>query len=624
MDTRLLKHYEQELSFMRDMGAEFATAYPKIAGRLGIEPFEVLDPYVERMMEGFAFMAARVQLELDMQYPVMTQNLLEIVYPHYLAPVPSMMIAKLTPDMSQGNLNAGFTLPRGTELRGKVREGEQTACVFTTSQDATLWPLAVTEAEYIASRGELVAAGVAPFGPAKAAIRIRLARIDGAPLAALPMDRLTVHLPGNTPDTWRLYEAIVGQGIGLAGRATDRRADWALDLGSAIHPRGFDPQEALLPTPRQSFDGYRLLQEYFALPQRFFFIDLADLGPAIQRSSGTDLDIYILLKDGSSALASVNETHFDLHAVPAINLFERRCDRAHVRATEVEHLLTVDRTAPMDYEIYQIKQMDGIGSEDADDVRFRPFYSADSFTPSGETANAYYAQRRRLRQASDRQKQVGARSSYLGSELYVSLSDRRQAPYPGDIKQLAVTALCTNRDLPMLTPIGAGDTDFTLPEGGPIQEVRALVPPTMPRQSLVEGQQAWKLISHLSLNYLSLTDADRGQAAAAMRELLGLYAPPDQPALHKQLSGLRKVEARPIVRRISEGVLSTAVRGLEIRIHFDESDFEGTGCFLLGAVLETFFAKYVALNSFTETVVETQQRGEIIRWPAKSGRRTLI
>lgn len=624
MDTRLLKHYEQELAFVREMGDEFATAYPKIAGRLGMGQLEVMDPYVERLMEGFAFMAARVQLELEQQNANLTQSLLETVYPHYLAPIPSMMIARLEPDPGQGNLAAGVTVPRGTELRGQVRDTAETGVIYTTSQDVTLWPLEITEAEYIDTRGDLVAAGMGRCSPAKAALRLRLRRTDGARLAELPLDQLQVFLTGAAAEPWRLYEAIMGQGIGLAGRSTDRRADWVEDLGAGIAACGFDPEEALLPTPARSFDGYRLLQEYFAMPQRFLFTEFSGLASAVQRATGSDLDLYILLRDGLPALASVTPANFDLHAVPAINLFRKRCDRVHVADTQVEHLITVDRTAPMDYEIYQLDTVTGIAGDRAADVRFRPFYSTKDLSPSGAAHTAYYAQRRRLRQRSERQKLSGSRTSYLGSEVYIALTDRTQAPYPREVRQLAVTALCTNRDLPLLTPVGVGDTDFTLPEGGPIRRVRAIVPPTRPRSSLADGKQAWQLISHLSLNYLSLVDADRGTGAAALREIISLYATLGDPSMAKQVDGLTSVSSRAVVRRLSDGVLSTAVRGLEIRVGFDESCFEGTGCYLLGAVLETFFAKYVSLNSFTETVIHSTQRGDIARWPARSGRRVLI
>ncbi|MEM6423127.1 MAG: type VI secretion system baseplate subunit TssF, partial [Pseudomonadota bacterium] len=371
MDTRLLQHYEGELGYIREMGAEFAEAYPKIAGRLGMEQLEVLDPYVERLLEGFAFLSARVQLELELQYPVFTQNLLEIVYPHFLAPTPSMTVARLVPDAAQGGLEEGYTVPRGTTLRSRVFEGEQTPCRFTTAHDLTLWPIELVEAEYVDGRSELVAAGLAKHSPAKAALRLRIRRSGGAPLAELPIEQLTLFLTGTAAEPWRLYEAMLSQGMGLAGRSTDRRDDWVEYLGRSIRPRGFEPEEALLPTPGPSFEGYRLLQEYVAMPERFFFVELGGLGRAIRRTAGDDLDLYVLLAEGNPTLKSITAANLDLHAVPAINLFPKRCDRVHVRGTEVDHLVTVDRTAPLDFEIFQLQEVTGISGEGGDDVVVR-------------------------------------------------------------------------------------------------------------------------------------------------------------------------------------------------------------------------------------------------------------
>jgi type VI secretion system protein ImpG len=625
MDTRLLKHYEAELAFMREMGAEFAQAYPKIAARLGMEGMEVLDPYVERLLEGFAFLSARVQLELEMQFPAFTSHLLEIVYPHYLAPTPSMLVAAFVPDPAQAGLKDGFTLARGTRLRSALAEGEQTACVFRTAHDVVLWPLEIAEAEYIDGRGELAAAGIARDVEGRAALRLRLRRTGGDPIAELPLDSLTLFLSGRGGSNWLLHELLCAQVAGLAARSTDRRADWLEDLrGAAVVPRGFGREEALLPTPRQSFDGYRLLQEYFAMPQRFHFVELKGLAPAIRRAQGADVDIYVLLREGMPELAShVAPDAFTLYAVPAVNLFSKRCDRVHVTTRDAEQHVVPDRSAPLDFEVYALEGVTGISGQGRADTVFRPFYSQDDFTAAGESHPAYYTQRRRMRQRSERERLRGVRTSYLGSEIYVSLVDRRQAPYGEDLQQLAVGALCTNRDLPLLLSSGAPDL-FHLPDGGPVLSVRTPVSPTRPRPTLAQGDAAWRLISHLSLNYLSIADTRMGGGAEGLRELLGIYAPLGDRTIEKQLEGIVSVTSRPIVRRLADEVLSTAVRGLEIRLDFDDSFFEGTSVYLLGAVLERFFRKYVSINSFTETVLHTQQRGEIARWKAASGLGRLI
>ncbi|MCL6284976.1 type VI secretion system baseplate subunit TssF [Ruegeria sp. 2012CJ41-6] len=625
MDTRLLKHYETELAFLREMGAEFAQAYPKIAARLGMEGIEVIDPYVERLLEGSAFLAARVQLELDMQFPAFTSNLLEIVYPHYLAPTPSMMIAELLPDPGNSALAEGFTIPRGSTLQSRLMEGEQTPCEFRTGADVTMWPIEISEAEYIDGRGELVAAGLARDIDARAGIRLRLKRSDGGSLAELPLDRLVLHLDPQSGAAWSLHELLCTQCQGLTGRSTDRRADWTLALpGSGTEARGFERDEALLPTPPQSFDGYRLLQEYFAMPQRFLFVELIGLNPALKRAEGDEVDIYVLLREGAKDVApAVTPTAFTLNAVPAINLFHRRCDRVHVTTKDTEHHIVPSRTAGLDYEIFSIEKVRGIRSDEEGDIEFRPFYSDTDLTSAGDHHQAYYTIGRRMRQRNEKERLRGVRTSYLGSELFLTLVDRAQAPYPSSLNQLAVEALCSNRDLPMLLSTG-GDNVFFLAESGPVKSIRTPVTPTRPHSKLAQGDAAWKLISHLSLNYLSIDGDGHNGGSAALRELLGIYAPLGDRVTEKQLEGITAVSSRPIVRRMSDEVLSTAVRGLEITIAFDESFFEGTSVYVLGAVLERFFRKYTNINSFTETVLTTDRRGEIARWRPATGLGRII
>jgi type VI secretion system protein ImpG len=625
MDTRLLKHYEGELAYMRDMGAEFAQAYPKIASRLGMDGVEVVDPYVERLLEGVAFLSARVQLELELQYPALTSHLLEIIYPHYLAPTPSMMVAAFEPDMQNATLVDGYVMPRHTQMHSKLGADDQTACVFRTSNDVTIWPITISEAEYIDGRGALIAAGISRDTEARAGIRLRLKRHGDLSISELSLDKLVLFLNGQEGKSWGLHELLSTQVTGLVARSTNRRDDWVAQLpNGAVSTTGYTQEEALLPTPQQSFDGYRLLQEYFAMPERYLFVELQGLSMGFARCQGSDIDIYILLKEGDADVSSgVTAEAFTLNAVPAINLFHKRCDRLHVSSREVEQHLVVDRTAPLDYEIYALEKVTGIGGEGEKDVPFRAFYSAKDLTAAGDNHSSYFTQRRRMRERSERERLKGVRTSYLGGEFYVSLVDASQAPYSSKLDQLATEAMVTNRDLPLLLSTGSKDV-FYLPGGGPVKHIHTPVSPTRPRPSLAQGDAAWRLISHLSLNYLSIASENGKDTAAVLRELIGIYAPAGDKVLAKQLEGLIGVATRPIVRRMADEVLSTAVRGLEVSLHFDESFFEGTSVHLLGAVLERFLGKYVSINSFTETVLVTQQRGEIMRWRPKTGLGRII
>ncbi len=622
MDPRLLRHYNDELRFVREMGAEFAAAFPKIAGRLGLDTAEVADPYVERLLEGFAFLAARVQLKLDAQFPTFTQHVLDHVYPHYLAPTPSMAIVQFTPDAEGARLEGGYVVPRGTALTGQLPKGGVTACEFRTAHPVRLWPIAIAEVDYFATTSQLAALALPERHGAKAALRLRLKTTNGTPFSALSLKELCLFLQGGGGLPGAILEQLLADCLGMIGRPPTRPLPWQEFIPArAIRHVGLADDEAMLPFGARSFEGYRLLHEYFALPERTLFVELGGLGNVVRRATGTELELVILLRRAEKRLERrLSPDNFALFATPAINLFSRRVDRIHLSDKVPEHHVVPDRTRPLDLEIHTVLEVAGEFEGDVPPLPFKPLYSSSDQGGS----EAYFTVRREPRLMSSRQKIKGARSGYLGSEVFLSLVDRNDAPYPSDLRQLSIQCLCTNRDLPLTMPLGKGDTDFTLETGAPVLATRAIAGPTRPRPSPVHGDVAWKLISHFTLNYLSITDADDGRGAEALRELLGLYAELGEPSVARQIDGVKSVSSTPIVRRLPGGGQAAIARGLEIAVTFDEAAFEGVGAFLLGAVLSHFFSKYVSINSFTETLVKTLDRGEVVRWPMMVGRRPSL
>jgi type VI secretion system protein ImpG len=625
MDPRLLRYYNAELQHFREMSGEFAKEYPKIAGRLGLDSFECADPYVERLIEGFAFLAARVQLKVDARFPRFTQHLLDLVYPHYLQPTPSMAVVRFQPTLSEGGLADGFPIPRGTALRSLLGKGDQTPCEYRTAHDVSLWPIELVEAEYLASPGAVATLGVGEVQGAPAAIRLRLRTTAGLTFDKLALDRLTLYLGDTSEKAMRLYEALLAHAEAMVLRPTSRPVPWQEIVRVApVRPVGFEPDQALLPYGGQSFDGYRLLHEYFACPSRFMFVDLVGLGKAVRRLADNELDILILLKRADPRLdRAVDPNDFSLFCTPAINLFPKVADRIHLTEQTNEHHVVVDRTRPMDFEVYRVRSVAGLAAGNEAPQEFRPFFGATDLADAG-TGRAYYAVHREQRLLSSRQRSRGPRSSYIGSEVFVSLVDANEAPYRHDLKQLAVEVLCTNRDLPIDMPVGKGTTDFTMQLGAPVEAIRCLAGPTWPRPSYAEGDTTWNLISHLSLNYLTLIDKNPEEGAAAFRELLSLYADLADPSVRKQVEGVRSIASRPVVRRAIHPGPIAFVRGLEITLTIAEEAFEGSGGFLLAAVLDRFLAKYVTINSFTETVLRTITRGEIVRWQKRPGQRHLV
>jgi type VI secretion system protein ImpG len=620
MDPRLLEYYNRELQFMRETGAEFARQYPRVAARLGLEGLECADPYVERLLEGFAFLAARVQWKLDARHPQFTQHLLELVYPGCLAPVPAAAIVELVPDMEEGSLRGGVPIRRGSTLKTPLGKGERTSCEFRTTQDVTLWPLTVTEAKYLSGAGAIHTQGTSVDSRTKAAIRLRLSSIPGLAISSLPLENLVFYIKATPGVAARIYEQVLANCVGLRIRSMPaQRSDIALP-SSCVREVGFDDPTALLPVTQAGFGGFRLLQEYFILPERFMFFALADLAPALRACPTTEVDITLLLDRVQPALeGALDASQFRINCTPAVNLFPKTCGRLELHGREVEYHVIPDRNRPQDFEIYSIEKVAGITHAGTETFPIAPFYAAAHRT-AAESERAYYTMQRRPRLASTRQLRSGDRTSYLGTECFLSVADTERRFERGEAPQADVQALCTNRDLPIYSSFGKGRTDFLLESGAPVAAVRVITGPTAPRGAPGWGDGSWRLINHLSLNYLSLESG----GTPLLRDFLALYADPNDGVAARQIEGLKDVSFAPVVRRLSVPGPISHGRGLAITLTLDDAAFEGTGLLPLATALERFFGRYVSLNSFTQLHLHSASRGEIKEWPVRIGARHIL
>ena len=639
MDPRLLRLYSDELTHLREVGGEFAHAFPKIASRLSMEGVEVTDPYVERLMEGFAFMAAHVQLKIEAEQPRLIAQLLEASYPNFLAPVPSMLVARFDVDTLDPNLVRGHAVPRGSAITSELARGQETHCEFRTAHAVTLWPIELLAVQYFTHAPDLPLARLPQAQGTQGGLRIRLRTGGGLGFHQLGLDRLAFYISAPDEVALRLHELLHGATTGTLVSTGRPGALPAWRGPESLQPLGFAADEALLPESLRAFSGYRLLQEAAAMPQRLLFFEIGGLAARLANVTGDEVELIVLLRRGDAPLeALVDRASLALHCAPAINLFKKRLDRIQLGPGAWEYHVVPDRTRPMDFEVHSLESVTGYGNGAVAQQRFEPLYATQQAAGGGDApeTHGFYTLRREPRLRSQRQTQQGARSAYIGEEVYLALVDPRHAPYREDIRQLSVAAWVSNRDLPLLLPQGGHSAHGThgsakdepplwrLDAAGPVRRVDVLRGPTRPVTRRPVGELGWQLVSHLSLNHLSLVGASPADAAAALRTTLRLYAPPEDVAWARQVAGVQTVQVQPIVRRLPfKGPMSFG-SGIEIVLELDELAYQGTSAFLFASVLERFFARHAAINSFTQLVLRTPQRGEIMRWAPRTGLREVV
>jgi type VI secretion system protein ImpG len=620
MDPRLLRAYNEELIYLRQTAREFGQEYETVAGRLGLDTPAEVDPYVERLLEGVAFLNARVRLKLQDQHPEFTQHLLNAVQPQYLAPTPSMCVVGFEPQEGDLADPKGLQVRRHTELSATSTAETDTPVTFRTGQAVTLLPLKITEAEYLPTRAAVAAYSGGTGMRAEAGLRLRFVATGGAPLAKIAPPALPIYLDGSEVIPGELYRQLIGDVVGVLGRPPGAVGEGETVRLPAPEQHGFEDDCALLPADRRSFRGYRLLSEYFACPERFLFVRLPELGRAFARCE-TACDIVILFGRAAPALAgAISPANFRLFATPAINLFEKQIDRVALSPYDHELQLIADRTRPLDFEIFRVLDVTAYDQSNTDPRPVAPLHGLGSMLHSWGEA-LYYVTRLRHRRLSTKEQRLRRRSDYLGTETWISLTAPGDPAAIDRPRELAVRALVTNRELAESLRLG-GRTDFLAP-GVPARAVTVLRAPTRPRPPLGINDGAWRVIGHLTPNYASFVSEDSDDPAV-LRDHLALYGRVDDPALRRQIDGIQSVQGEPVTRRVPGLGRTAFARGMRLRIRLDDAPFENARMFLFSAVLEHFLAEFATVNTFTECVFESPYEGTFVQWPPRLGQRRNI
>ncbi len=586
------RYYQDELLALRELGKEFSERNPALAPFLGTPG---RDPDVERILEAFAFLSGRLRQKLDDELPEITHSLFNLLWPNYLRPIPACSIIQYQPG---GNLSGKATITRGTEVVSVPVNG--TPCRFRTVYETDVYPLKVADMRILERRGE-------------ASIALRLQCL-GVPLENVPLSSLRFFLAGETAIAQTLYftllERVKEARIVLRDSMQEERIVAVLPP-SCLGPAGFQENEGLYPYPPSTFPGYRILQEYFCFPEKFLFVNLSGLEQGLNKNTlkehpgATEFEIHFVLKELPEAYESFRPGNWQLFCTPVINLFRMDASPVPLDQHRTEYRIVPDPRTPYDYAVYSVDKVGSWGPNARDNRRYLPFESFEHEAGKGQHTSYY---RLRIRPSNKDE----------GTETYISfVQDTNESivPLPATV---SVELTCTNRALPK--ELGVGDISALADNAQGAVGFSNITPVVPSFNPPLEGNLLWRLLSNMSLNYVSLTDVRALRAMLSAYDFRSLYDRPRARILEKTMNGMISLSTRE-TDRVHHGL---PVRGAQTRLIMDQRAFscEG-GMYLFGSILNEFFALYATVNSFHQLIVEEVSRGEEYRWPARLGRVSL-
>ncbi|MBB75449.1 MAG: type VI secretion system baseplate subunit TssF [Planctomycetaceae bacterium] len=619
----LLRYYNDELAYLRQLGDGFARSYPRVAGQLRMGSSGSDDPHVERLIEAFAFLTARLQKRLDDDHSAIARSLLDILHPQLLAPLPPATIVRFDLDKADDPLSSGYVIPRHSALESAAIRG--TPCSFRTGYPVSLWPITLTEAQLIPPPFRIPA--TLSQDQCRSLLRMKFACRDPA-LTAADMENLSslrFYLNGQRQHVHALYEMLFTRLTGTALTAAGEDQPLHLLEPDCVRPVGFAEHEEILPHSRRISPAYRLLTEYFAFPDKFLFFDCAGLESPLGSWKHNVFHLYFYFDQRVESLERfISADTFQLGCTPVTNLFPVSAEPIRVTHEHAQHPVIPDGRLIESHEVYSIDRVTVIDDQGQQhDVE--PLYSLSHGSDGTQPQRWFWHATRTTAQHDDN-------TILSGSELQMSVVDLELNPLASDDAVVAVETTCCNRDWVADLPFGGGEPFLQLAEGGPVQQGSCLIPFSSTRRPFEDHQVAWRLASMLALNHLSISDGVDG--AQVMRELLQVYdvyrGPTDAFPLQGILSlTTKRVVARTVsharVRRTDGGLGSPIgfAQGIETTLELDEPAFIGVGLYLFASVWEHFLGLYASVNSFSSLVLTTPQRKELKRWPPRNGAQVL-
>ncbi len=609
MSDRLLYHYEKELAFIKQSASDFARQHPSVAESLKLGSDSVDDPLVARLLSGFAFLNARIQQKLSDDFPELTDAMLETLYPHYLRPIPSMSVVQFSP---LDDLDGPVDIPSGIQIDTDAGDQE---CRFTTSYPVELLPLRVDSAQLMPR--PFVAPGSFDIQGAAAVLKISFRTLsDDLNVSEMDLSKIRLFLKGQAQHVHPLYDLILTKCFKVVVANGESDVSPVFLNSDCLEQVGFGIDEGILPYPPTAFMGYRLLTEFFAFQEKFQFIDLTQLDVALNDSYSNTVNVYLYLRESDAELEhQVNAGMFALGCTPAVNIFETTADPVALTHTESRYPVVPDSRRREGLEVYSITQV-GATDNDGKYTTYRPFYGMNHSRNSEKRPAFWLTHRREVMEGDHRNE--------LASEVDVSLVDMSFSPYQIRNQTLEMDLLCTNRNLPRKLPTGQGRPYFQVVDDEyPTERISCAVVPTATIRPPLRERGYWRLISHLNLNHLSLSQG--GGSVEALKEILRLYDFRDSASTRNMIDAVMEIHTKPVTAPISVDGMVSLCRGTQIELVLDPVMLAGTSPLIFASVMERFFGLYGSINSFTKLIVRLSGKdGEFKRWPPRAGEKALI
>ncbi|WHI50977.1 type VI secretion system baseplate subunit TssF [Microbulbifer sp. MLAF003] len=609
MSEKLIDLYERELAFIQQTSAEFARMHPAAASRLQLDAETVDDPLVGRLLSGFAYMNARVQQKLSDDFPELTDAMLETLYPHYLRPIPSCAIVQFEPD---ADLDAITPVAAGALLESESFQGQ--TCRFTTNYPVDISPFQPVSASLMPR--PFIAPGCNDIQGANAVLKLSLKALSpDLSFAEMTPENLRFFLRGQATHVYALYDLLLTKCVKLVVANGESDPKPTFLSPDDIKQVGLDEDQGLLPYPDTAFIGYRLLTEYFAFPEKFLFLDIANLQNALNESYGDTLNLYFYLSETHEELEKqLVPSMFALGCTPVINLFSQSADPIPLSHTQYNYHIVPDARRSDGLEIYSIDEVAATDG-DGETTNYRPFYGIKHSQHHAEQSAFWYSQRRDVIEGEHRNEQA--------SEVDISLVDLDFNPHRISDQTLDIKLTCCNRNLPKKLPSGNSQPYLEVVDGDvPASRISSVVAPTATLRPPRRERGFWRLISHLNLNHLSLSG---DQGCDALKEIFRLYDFRDSASTRNLIESLLKLQTKPVTAPIQIDQSVVLCRGTEVEIELDSMMLTGTSPLLFASIIERFLGLYCSINSFTKLIATMSGRdGDLKRWPPRAGEKALL